>query len=40
LAILPLVSFDTGGNFATGIDDTSGTFSKFTTGVIDTGGAP
>jgi hypothetical protein len=36
LANLPLVSFDTGGKF----DDTSGTFSKFTTGVIDTGGAP
>jgi hypothetical protein len=40
LANLPLVSFDTGGKFATGIDDTSGTFSKFTTGVVDTGGAP
>jgi hypothetical protein len=31
---------DTGGKFATGINDTNGTDGNFTVGVVDTGGAP
>jgi hypothetical protein len=30
----------TGGNFATGINNTSEAGGKFATGVVDTGGAP
>ncbi len=31
---------DTGGQFATGVNNTSGTGGKFATGVVDNGGAP
>jgi hypothetical protein len=41
--LLPLFAtgaVDTGGKFATDMNDTSGTSEKFTAGVVDTGGAP
>jgi hypothetical protein len=37
--LLPVI-VDTGGKFATCINNTSGTGGKISTGVIDTGGAP
>jgi hypothetical protein len=35
-----IVPIDTGGKFATGINNTCKTGGKFSTSVVDTGGAP